>query len=140
MTGISAAAGTAAMLETPGVTVNAIPASASASASSPPRPKTNGSPPLSRTTSSPAAPVLDEQRVDLRLLERRARDDERVLGRLRDELRRDERVVDEHVAGANELEPAGRDQPGVARAGADEVDGHESARSTRRSKYALRSS
>ena len=88
----------------------------------------------------PGPPVLDEQRVDLRLLERRARDHERVLGRLRDELRRDERVVDEHVAGANELQPAGRDQPGVARAGADEVDGHESARSTRRSKYALRSS
>ena len=79
----------------------------------------------------PGPPVVDEQRVDRLLRQRRARDHERVLGRLLDELRRDERVVHEHVAGANELEPAGRDQPGVARAGADEVDGHESARSTR---------
>ena len=45
-----------------------------------------------------------------------------------------------HDAGANELQPAGGDLPRVARAGADEMDGHESARSTRRSKYALRSS
>ena len=36
--------------ETPGTTSNGIPARASASASSPPRPKTNGSPPLRRTT------------------------------------------------------------------------------------------
>ena len=43
-------------------------------------------------------------------------------GRLGDELRRDEAVVDEHVARADELQPAGGDQPGIARARADEVD------------------
>ena len=88
----------------------------------------------------PRAAVLHEQRVDLGLAERRPRDEQRVGGRLGHELGRDEHVVDEHVAGAHELEPAGRDQTGIARACADEVDGHESARSTSRSKYALRSS
>ena len=42
VTGIPAAAGTAATDETPGTTSNGTPASASASASSPPRPKTKG--------------------------------------------------------------------------------------------------
>ena len=42
-------------------------------------------------------------------------------GRLGDELGSDEAVVDEHVARADELEAAGRDQAGVARPGADEV-------------------
>ena len=37
---------------TPGTTSNGTPAARSASASSPPRPKTNGSPPLSRTTTA----------------------------------------------------------------------------------------
>jgi hypothetical protein len=37
----------------PGTTSNGTPAAAKASASSPPRPKTNGSPPLSRTTRRP---------------------------------------------------------------------------------------
>ena len=53
VTGINAAAGTAAIELTPGTTSNGMPASASASASSPPRPNTNGSPPFSRTTSRP---------------------------------------------------------------------------------------
>ncbi len=44
----------------PGTTSNAMPASTSASASSPPRPKMNGSPPFSRTTVSVAAAELDE--------------------------------------------------------------------------------
>ena len=56
VTGIPAAAGTAASDETPGTTSNGMPASASASASSPPRPNTNGSPPFSRTTSHAARP------------------------------------------------------------------------------------
>ena len=54
----------------------------------------------------------------------RAGDHDRVLGSLVDELLRDERVGDEHVARADELEPAGGDQARVAGAGADEVDGH----------------
>ena len=56
------------------------------------------------------------------------------------ELLGDEHVGDEHVAGADELEPAGGDQARVAGAGADEVDGHPSSSATRPAKYALRSS
>ena len=41
--------------------------SRSASASSPPRPNTNGSPPFSRTTRRPCAPELHQQRVDVLL-------------------------------------------------------------------------
>ena len=54
VTGIPAKAGTATALVTPGTTWTGTPARAQARASSPPRPKTNGSPPLSRTTRCPA--------------------------------------------------------------------------------------
>ena len=56
VTGIPARAGTAKAEETPGTTSQAMPAASSASASSPPRPNTNGSPPFSRTTVLPAWP------------------------------------------------------------------------------------
>ncbi len=56
VTGIPAAAGAATDELMPGTISNGTPASASAWASSPPRPKTNGSPPLSRTTSLPWRP------------------------------------------------------------------------------------
>ena len=56
VTGMPAYAGAAIALLMPGTTSNGTPAAASASASSPPRPNTNGSPPLRRTTVSPAAP------------------------------------------------------------------------------------
>ena len=49
---------------TPGTTSNGMPASASASASSPPRPKMNGSPPFSRTTLEPAPRALDHHFAD----------------------------------------------------------------------------
>ena len=48
--------GTAIALVTPGTTVTGTPAAAQASTSSPPRPKTYGSPPLSRTTKLRPAP------------------------------------------------------------------------------------
>src|SRR5581483_7723993 len=64
----------------------------------------------------------DEQRVDLVLGERLARDAERPGRRLVDQLARDQPVVDERVAGAKERETPNRDQPRVARAGADERD------------------
>ena len=64
-------AGAATPAVTPGTSSNGTPAAASASASSPPRPNTNGSPPLRRTTRLPARPELDEQRVRLLLGERR---------------------------------------------------------------------
>ncbi len=51
-------------------------------------------------------------------------------GSLGDELGSDQPIVDEHVARADELEAAGRDQAGVARPGADEVDGHPSSSRT----------
>ena len=54
VTGTPATSGTAIALVTPGTTVTGTPASAQASSSSPPRPKTYGSPPLSRTTTLPA--------------------------------------------------------------------------------------
>ena len=53
VTGMPAYAGTATAELTPGTTSNGMRAPASASASSPPRPNTNGSPPLSRTTRRP---------------------------------------------------------------------------------------
>ena len=54
VTGMPAAASPPIAEVTPGTTVASRPAPASASSSSPPRPKTNGSPPLSRTTRLPA--------------------------------------------------------------------------------------
>ena len=51
-------------LETPGTTRTATPAATQASISSPPRPKTNGSPPLSRTTDLPVPGPADHQLLD----------------------------------------------------------------------------
>ena len=107
---------------------------ASASASSPPRPKTNGSPPLRRTTSRPERPSSTSSVVQLGLAELLARDHERVVGRLVDELGRDEHVVDERVAGADSSRPCAVIRPGIAGAGADEADGHESRSVTSSSK------
>ena len=70
----------------------------------------------------------------------RAGDHEGVVGGLVDELLRDERVGDEHVARADEVEPAHGDQLRIARAGSDEVNGHPSSRATMPAKYAFRSS
>src|SRR4051812_33211759 len=56
VTGMPAYAGAAMPAVTPGTTSNGTPAAASASASSPPRPNTNGSPPFSRTTRLPPRP------------------------------------------------------------------------------------
>ena len=55
VTGIPAAAGTEMALVTPEITVTGTPAGTHAATSSPPRPKTNGSPPLRRTTVFPAS-------------------------------------------------------------------------------------
>ena len=52
----------------------------------------------------PLPPELDEQVVQLGLADVLARDHERVGGRLVDELGRDEHVVDERVAAADEVE------------------------------------
>jgi hypothetical protein len=109
------------------MTSNGIPARTRASASSPPRPKTNGSPPFS--DAAPAS-VQNQHVVDLLLGQRAARD--LHARRLRDELGRDEPVVDEHLGGAHAVEPADGDQAGIAGASADQGDTHPSARSTSR--------
>jgi len=57
VTGMPAYAGTAWAELTPGTISKAMPAPASASASSPPRPNTKGSPPFSRTTVSSRPPT-----------------------------------------------------------------------------------
>jgi len=56
------AAGAAIPAVIPGTTSNGMPASRSASASSPPRPNTNGSPPLRRTTRLPARACSSSRR------------------------------------------------------------------------------
>ena len=55
VTGMPAYAGAATDELTPGTTMNGTPRSRRCVASSPPRPKTNGSPPLSRTTHLPCS-------------------------------------------------------------------------------------
>ena len=78
--------------------------------------------------------VLDEQRIDPRLAQPVTRHEEGVGRSLGDELGGDEPVVDEHVAGADELQPPDGDQPGIAGARADEVDAHPSSSRTSRAK------
>ena len=114
----------------PGTTSNGTPAAASASASSPPRPNTNGSPPFSRTTHSAVRPrststalicVLGE--VDL--ARGLARGDQLGAGGRELEQRgRRQAVVHDDVGRAEQLGAADGEEPGVARARADEVDGH----------------
>ena len=105
-----------------------MPASRSASASSPPRPKTNGSPPLSRTTRLPGAGVLDQQRVASPpagrrrrrppCRRRRARRPPRAVERLG----RDQAVVEDHVGRGEQLGARTVSRPGSPGPGADEVD------------------
>src|SRR2546421_76076 len=58
-----ASAGTATALVTPGTTVTGTPAAVQASTSSPPRPNTYGSPPLSRTTNRPSRARVTRMRL-----------------------------------------------------------------------------
>ena len=130
VTGMPAYAGAAIALVMPGTTSKGTPASMSASASSPPRPNTNGSPPLSRTTTATGATVLDQRRVDAVLVHR---DPARRLpdvdplgggGREVEERGVGEPVVDDDVGPPEQFGPAHRDQPGVPRPGTDEIDRH----------------
>ena len=108
VTGIPAYAGTATALVTPGTTTNGMPASRQAMASSPPRPNTNGSPPLSRTTIKPLLRPVDDQRVDLGLIQPvllrlLARVDQFGVGAgFAQQFRRREPVVDHHVGAAQQ--------------------------------------
>jgi len=124
-----AAAATPAV--TPGTISNRTPASASACASSLPRPNTSGSPPLSRTTRFPSA-ELHEQVVD-RLLARRLAAaaaladvvhlDVGIVGaRGGDDRRIGQCVGSDSVTRRQQLLRAHGEQAGVARSRADEVD------------------
>ena len=73
---------------------------------------------------------LDEECVDRLLRQAVTGDHECVVRRLLDELRRDEPVVHERVAAADQLEPACGDQTRVAGACADQIHGHASASSS----------
>ena len=74
--------------------------------------------------------VLDEAGVGLRLRHRdlpgrlAGVDQQAVRARLERQLIAGQAVEDEHVGAAHEIEAADGDQPGIAGAGADEVDGH----------------
>ena len=123
-----AAPGTEMELEMPGTTVQAMPASASAWASSMPRPKTNGSPPLRRTTALPCLGVLDQGVVDGLLGHEAAVGDLRGVDDL--DVRREfveqvagaEPVGDDDVGLGEQTAAADGDQVRVAGAAADEGD------------------
>ncbi len=129
VTGIPAYAGAATPAVTPGTTSNGMPAARSASASSPPRPNTNGSPPFSRTTVAPRRAVFEQQPLDLALRDRRPPPSLPAYsfsasGRAPlERARRDQPVVDDHVGRGDQLERSRGQQPGIARTGADQVDG-----------------
>ena len=105
-----------------------MPASASASASSPPRPKMNGSPPLRRTTVSPRRRAVDQHGADLVLRDGVRRPflaDIDALGVRRGEVEQrvgGEVVVEDDVGLGEDAAAFDGQEVGVARAGADEVD------------------
>ena len=115
---------------TPGTTSKAMPAARSASASSPPRPNTNGSPPFNRTTLRPLAPYSSSSRsvsscgtcgppptLPTSTISASGRAPSSAPGGIR----RSWRITS---AAAISSPRAHRHQPGIARAGTDEEDGH----------------
>ena len=78
---------------------------------------------------TPAPAVVHEHFVDLGLRQRVPRDARRARG-ARDELGRDEPVVDEHLARLDELQATHRDQPRVAGPGADDRNAQRSSSAT----------
>ncbi len=118
--GMPADAGTAEIADTPGTTSNGEPGGREGERLLAAAPEHERVAALQPHRLEALPPQIDEQLVQLLLPELGARDHERVLGRLGDELRRDEHVVHERVARTHEVEPARGDQPGVARACADQ--------------------
>ncbi len=116
-------------LDTPGMIRKKMPASLSARASSPPRPKMNGSPPFSRSTRRPALRQRDQPVGDVglrdggaaaalaRIFERRVGTGERENARI------DQRVVDDHVGARQRVQGVKGQQAGIAGPRADEPDG-----------------
>ena len=81
-----------------------------------------------------AAPVEHEQAADLALVQVLPVDPDRVRRRFLDELIAHQPVVDEDVAGPDQVESPRGDQARVAGPRADEMDRHRSDSSTRASK------
>ena len=104
-----------------------MPASARASASSPPRPKTQGSPPFSRSALA-VARERDQSGRDVGLTRRWAAAalpgviERRPRTRQRQDARVDERVIDDGVGLFQRMQRQHRQQAGVARPGADQPD------------------
>ena len=100
----------------PGHHLDVDPGRRSASASSPPRPNTNGSPPFSRTTRRPDRP-WSMSCVDVRLAARLPGplahvDQLRARGRQVEQLAGDQPVVDDHVGPASSSAPRRVSRPG----------------------------
>ena len=120
-----ASAGAATAVVTPGTTSYGTPAAFSASASSPPRPSTNGSPGLQPNDPASAPRGTNEQRVDGVLRERVAAgafaDIEAVrTTRNRENFIGHERVVEHQIGPAQPNDRAPRQERRIAWTGTDE--------------------
>ena len=121
-----ASAGAATADDTPGTTSNGMPARASASASSPPRPNTNGSPLLRRTTRRPRRAYFNQQAVQNLLIDglpagALADEEPAGPGRVDAHLLGGERVVEDQIGIAEAPHPAHGDEVGAARPGPDQA-------------------
>ena len=127
VTGIPAAAGPAIALETPGTTSHGTPAARHASSSSLPRPNTNGSPPLSRTTVRPAlACCTSSSLISSCVSAAWPRPLPTSISSapgpsLLQQCGADQPVVHDDVGPSQELEAARRDEPRITGAGAHQV-------------------
>lgn len=122
-----AAPGTEIELEMPGTTVQGMPTSARAWSSSMPRPKTYGSPPLSRTTALPALACSIRALLMASWAMNRpygifAASMTSTCGELVEQVAGAEPVRDDHVGLGEQAAAAHGDQVGVARPAADEGD------------------
>ena len=125
VTGMPARAGAASAELIPGTISNGIPAATSASASSPPRPNTKGSPPFKPHDALAAPRGAHQQLIDQGLADGGAAGalayvDALGLARERENVGVDERIVENHVGGSQAGSRAPRQQLGIARAGAHE--------------------
>ena len=114
----------------PGTTSYGMPAARSASSSSPPRPKMNGSPPFRRTTRRPGAGVLDHAVRECWSCDTECppagladADPRRVAARERKHLVRNQAIVQDHVGVLQRAQRVQRQEPGIARSGTDQHDG-----------------
>ena len=126
--GMPASAAAARPEVRPGMMRKRMPASASAAASSQPRPNTKGSPPFSRSTRRPSAGALDQHLVDVALVRRRPaaalagrRSARRPRARAQ-HARIDQRVVHDVVGRPQRMQRQHGEQARIAGAGARQPD------------------